>query len=350
MIGKKYRKTISVLALLTAFASCRPADYSQLSDEDIQSVKDLVLSSYFMEKPADAAAPRDLNASETLSRATVPVHVIGPVSFASGAVSYDYPEKGQITNYSVASAGTNLYNVTSVTTYPFNAAITDTTEVYYVKDIATTDTALGTWTNDDPVVTPAGDVDNTYRKTFITAYYDKTIRYYDIIDDTSTGNWTGIKYEAFDINGSMTFPDPEFTPAEDGVANWSSKVSYFQVLNKKFSMWGRTYAVIVGTQYYTEHGDAATPTKTFVAYERVVDMGASVKGQSAGNLQKYLWAATSDLNITDSTLATTVIRYQITPDGTKTLRQKTIIYNDYGADFVFGTETGGEPTIAPYAD
>jgi len=59
-----------------------------------------------------------------------------------------------------------------------------------------------------------------------------------------------------------------------------------------------------------------------------------------------LWASTSDLSdLAERTLATTVIRYQIDPDGTKKLRQKTVIFNDYGDDFMFESLDGGEPAL-----
>lgn len=339
MKHKKYIFITIILAAASALlsVSCRPADYSQVTAEDQQSIKDYIISTFYMEKPADAAAPR----------ATVPVHTIGPLTFAGGIV-YDYSETGQITTYTVAAPIADLYRISSVTTYPFNAALTNTTEEYYIKDVS----VLGSWTNADPVVTGAGAVDNTYRLKFETAYLDGTLRSYRIGTDTSTNNWQGVKYTAFDINGSMDFPTVDVAPAVDGVALYSSKVDYLQDVNKKFSMWGRKYIALVGTQYYTEHLDPvlldpAKPIKTFVAYERVVDAGASVKGKSIAQLEKFLWGA-ADVDLAAVTLATTVIRYQITADGTKTLKQRTVIFNDFGANFVYEASDGTEPVLAPY--
>jgi len=54
----------------------------------------------------------------------------------------------------------------------------------------------------------------------------------------------------------------------------------------------------------------------------------------------------SQLDSIEPTLSETVIRYEIDPDGSKTIKQKTIVVNDFGDDFQITAE-GGEPEIGP---
>lgn len=47
----------------------------------------------------------------------------------------DWPMVGQVTNYSVTEVEPGLFRVVSVTTYPYNAHLDNTREIYFLKDL-----------------------------------------------------------------------------------------------------------------------------------------------------------------------------------------------------------------------
>jgi hypothetical protein len=110
-----------LLALLLSaglfFIGCRPADYSEVSDEDIQGLKDYILTSYYMIR-----GEQDLS-SGSIGRATVPVHnteLLSEVTLADGETGSleGYPEIGQTTSWTIdATSVENVFKITSTTEY-----------------------------------------------------------------------------------------------------------------------------------------------------------------------------------------------------------------------------------------
>lgn len=327
------------------FAGCRPADYSEVSDEDIQGLKDYVLTSYYMLK-----GEQDLS-SGSVGRATVPVHntdLLTDVAFSetSGSLS-DYPEKGQTTSWTVDSQGDSIYKINSTTQYANRDAIDHTEEIYYVKD----ENGDGQWTKDDPLVKPDGTVDNLYREKFVTVFDTGDIRYVVIDENTTQGDLDGetVKYKAFEIDGSLEFPEGDWAPTEDDTAQYSSKVTYQQEVSKRFLFWNVMNKVIVGARYYTEHDDGSGLVQTSVSYERGVEYDRrDLGGAYIRDLIRELFkpGSGSYSSRVEPTLSETVIRYKIDPDGNKTIRQKTVVVNDFGDDFQLAA-SGGEPEIEP---
>ncbi len=321
------------------FAGCRPADYSEVSDEDIQGLKDYVLTSYYMLK-----GERDLS-SGSVGRATVPVHntdLLTDVAFSetSGSLS-DYPEKGQTTSWTVDSQGDSIYKINSTTQYANRDAIDHTEEIYYVKD----ENGDGQWTKDDPLVKPDGTVDNLYREKFVTVFENDSTRYVEIEENTTDD--PTVNYAAFDINGSLEFPEGDWTPTVNTSAQYSSKVTYQQEVSKRFAFWNVMNKVIVGARYYTEHDDGSGGVvQTSVSYERAVEYErSSLDGGFIRDLMQELFSPGSYTSYAEPTLSETVIRYKI-EDNNKTIRQKTVVVNDFGDDFQLAA-SGGEPEIEP---
>lgn len=350
--------TILIVTLLAGtlffgLASCRPATVDQVTEEDVQGLRDYVLSSYYMMK-GDA----NLSAGLSAGRATVPVHTDPQPSF-SGGTKKDYPELGQVTTWTVDDQGSNVYKVTAVTDYANNGAIDYTEEIYYVKDVPAdtqntpgdaSDDVLGTWGTEDPVVQPDGEVNNIYREKFITVFKDGSVRYEEIETNTSHAQASGaedpVKYAAFEAPADVKIPASEAEAVTtDTDALYSSKVNYQQEVFKKFAIWNVLNKVVVGTRYYTEHGsDPANPVQTSVSYERTIER----EKKGLGGLIKFLRAALYDpstLEIDNATLAETVIWYKIDTDGTKTIVQKTKVVNDFGDDFYISAD-GGEAEIS----
>ena len=92
---------------------------------------------------------------------------------------------------------------------------------------------------------------------------------------TTQGQINGepVKYAAFDINGSLEFPEGRLG-AEDGddsTVSYSSKVTYQQEVRKNFAFWKVMNKVIVGARYYTEHDDGSGLVQTSVSYERTIE-------------------------------------------------------------------------------
>lgn len=342
---------VLITALLTGFLGCRPAGYEDVSEEDLQGLRDYVVSSYYILKGNE-----NLSAGLSAGRATVPVHTDPLTSFRSGTKT-DYPEIGQTTTWTVEDRGNNVYKITAVTTYDTNDAIEYTEEIYYVKDeLDTQDTAdtsddvLGTWGTEDPVVAPDGSVDNLHRDKFITVFKDGSIRYEEIDTNTTHAQAVGaddpVKYAAFEEPADAEIPaseDDVLTTYED--AFYSSKVSYQQEVFKRFAFWNVLNKVIIGTRYYTETGDDYTnPVRTSISYERTVERSSRGLGGIIKLLKEGLYDPSS-LDIDDATLAETVIWYKIDTDGDKSIVQKTRVVNDFGDEFYI-TGEGADADIS----
>lgn len=327
------------------FAGCRPADYSEVSDEDIQGLKDYVLTSYYMLK-----GEQDLS-SGSVGRATVPVHnetLLPSVSFSETTGSLDnYPETGQTTSWIVEAQGDGIYKITSTTKYASREAIDYTEEIYYVKD----ENGDDQWTEADPLVKPDGTVDNLYREKFVTVFENGSTRYVEIEENTTDD--PTVTYAAFDINDSLEFPEGDWAPTDGTSAQYSSKVTYQQEVSKRFAFWNVMNKVIVGARYYTEHDDGSGGVvQTSVSYERAVEYDQrDLGGAYIRDLIQELFkpGSGSYSSRVEPTLSETVIRYKIDPEGNKTIRQKTVVVNDFGDDFQL-VASGGEPEIEPVTE
>ena len=345
-----YRVCLAVVLVGGLFlVGCPPADYSEVSDEDIQGLKDYVLTSYYMLK-----GEQDLS-SGSVGRATVPVHnteLLPSVSFteAGGSLS-DYPEKGQTTSWTVEAQGDAIYKITSTTEYASRDAIDSTEEIYYVKD----ENGDGQWTDADPLVKPDGTEDNLYREKFVTVFDTGDTRYVVIDENTTQGIADGetVKYKTFEIDGSLEFPEGDWAPTEDTSAQYSSKVTYQQEVSKRFLFWNVINKVIVGARYYTEHDDGSGGVvQTSVSYERAVEYDQrDLGGAYIRDLIQELFkpGSGSYSSRVEPTLSETVIRYKIDPEGNKTIRQKTVVVNDFGDDFQL-VASGGEPEVEPVTE
>ena len=322
---------VSMAALAAIFTGCRPTSVDLLSDEDIQGLKDYVVSSYYILKG-------DEDLSE--SRATIPVHNIENQTFTSGSRTY-YPEVGQTTTWEVENRGDNLYRITAVTQYASNDAVDYTEEIYYVKDIEPD----GIWTIDDPTVDSSGNSDYLYREKFITVFKDGSIRYEKIINNSLADETQ--KYAAFEWSNVQKFPESEaafLTLFED--AFYSSKVSYQQDVYKRFAFWNVLNKQVIGTRYYTETGDDGQyPYRTSVSYERTIERKSRSRGGFVRDLMEALYEPDT-LDIDNATLAETVIWYEIDTDGTPKIKQKSKIVNDFSDDPFYLTAEGGEVTVS----
>ncbi len=87
---------------------------------------------------------------------------------ASGTL-FDYPMVGQVTNYSVTAVDSpdgEIFRVVSVTTYPYNPHIDNTTEIYFLKDVDG-DLAFTNNLGEAPVDNPDASL---YREQYSTTY------------------------------------------------------------------------------------------------------------------------------------------------------------------------------------
>jgi hypothetical protein len=322
-------KILPVLLILTAaaiFTSCGTGTTPMLSVLEEKAFEDFVMSSYFIQRGDEAIAE---------SRSAWPAHSI-PLTFpAAGATTTaeknNFPEKGQVTAVTIEPSGfPDIYLVTNVTTYiKRKDSISTTTESYYVKDVAT----IGTFNEDDLLwnldTGMPGTQDFNKRQTYITEYTNGTTRY-EKVEATTTED--SIKYQAFDIGGSLTFPAATtWSPTTDATANYSSMVSYIQEEGSAFNFWS-DYKIIIGTRYYTEHGaDPTKPEKTSVTYEKVIERIAS-ESSLADKISAYASRlfddSPTDVVYPGETLAQTVIRYKITTNNKKTVNTRTQVFDN----------------------
>ena len=356
---RKYSNSILFLLVIVILAavlgvSCRPADYSEVTDGDIYDLKGYVLSSYYM---------LGGNAESGLSRATVPVwNMDQAVSFSDGSGTLtDYPETGQNSTWSAEAEGSDIYKITVTTDYTNNDAIDNTVEVYYVKDVTPGDsledadiadsTADGEWTSADPVVDPAdGTVDNLYRDTFETTFTDGSVRYEEIVA-TSSGD-SPVHYAAFSFDDFTDVPDTAFTPVTDAAAQYSSRVDYQQEIYKKFAFWNVLYKRIIGTRYYTEFNTADGIVSTSISFERVIERNTQEE-KGRGSIIQALKDALYEpdtLDIEDATLAENIIWYEIDAADNKEIKVKSYVVNDFGDNFSLTAEDGSDPAISAATD
>jgi hypothetical protein len=130
------------------------------------------------------------------SRATVNVHT-GSRPFEDGIIE-NYPEVGQTTDYYVIPLGSNLYQITAITTYPDESSIRDTIEEYRVLDTGD----IGTWEASDPIVNDSNVQDNKYRFNFYTRLRDFTTRTEQILEDKHEDN---VNYKILMISAILVY-------------------------------------------------------------------------------------------------------------------------------------------------
>ena len=327
------------LPAVLLISSCGEGTYNSLTVSEIKSVEDYVMSSYFLLRG---------DASLADSRTAWPAHTL-PLSFpAAGSTKtstkQNFPEKGQRTTVTITPTGTaDVYKVVNVTTYPNREEVIEsTTESYYVKDITTPGVDL----NPDEIYDENDllwDVDSdaqdfNARIKYETAYMDGTVRYEDVYATTTEDS---ILYAAFDINGSLSFPEPDgngtWAPADDPSALYSSMVTYQQQEGSIFDFWS-DYKIIIGTRYYTEHGDSAKPTKTSVTYERIIERStedSTLEERIDGFFERLFSGDPTSGVYAGETLTETVIRYEILPNNKKTVMTESEIFDsNNGASIV----------------
>jgi len=245
-------RIVSALLLLAVllFSGCQIA--GSVSDENRDALEGVFLQTHLGEVESDQPS----------SRAAVPwadiSEGIGIPTVSTVQVS-NYPEKDQVTSYTIASTSTSgVYKVTVGTTYPDYSVRATATEVYYILDNAPT----GTYGVEDQVLAAdLSTVDSRYRETMETSYVSSfggsdTVRYETIADDI---NHSLAKLDSLS-GGSMVYGTVSGSAlAENAAALWSSKVTYTQsaegTANVVAAILGfslsATYTT-TGTRYYTE--------------------------------------------------------------------------------------------------
>ena len=337
--------TIPILILSAAavlLSSCGEGTTDRLTAAEVEAIESYVMSSYFMLR-GDAELAESRAAWDYTKEVQLPAE-----GQTTTALSKNYPEKGQETNVSITvhNAANSVYKVVNVTTYPKQDSIVSTTESYYIKDngdgyLNKTDAVTADYICDENGDTSAANSNS--RIEFETLYADGNIRY-EIIE-ANTNDGSNIKYAAFDIDGALTFPEPNqpdgetWAPEEDTDAIFSSMVSYQQVEGSALDVWN-DYKMIIGTRYYTEDGtNLNKPHKTSVSYEKVIERKAD--DLDAGEkivlfLNRLFSDEPAGMAFPGETLAETVIRYEIKENsGKKTINTQTEIYDgNIGASVV----------------
>ena len=263
-------------------------EWSAVSDADQKGFRRAFMQSFDVERgregiqPATVGPPSVSGSGGSMSpQATVPVS--GSMPFADGTIE-DYPEPGMTTNYAVSPEGGNIYRITSTTQYPAaNTTVDSYIEEYLVEDVS----PIGQWTTADPVVNPSGEEDRTHRERMEMQFDDGSTRYETIVqmsfpDDSSDG------FAAFDINGSLLYPDFAY-PDSDSDAVFSSVVVYTHERStvSDFDFWGGTQdEAILGVRFYTEHftNDNQYYKGTLVAYERAIKGLTTTGGEFTSTL------------------------------------------------------------------
>ena len=329
-----------IVAAVLLISSCGEGFTDRLTVDETKSLENYVMSSYFILRGDEALAE---------SRAAWPAHTVELTFPSAGSTTIrtknNYPEKGQRTTVTITPHASiaDVYLVENRTTYPRREEVIDyTVESYYVKDATPGDTAGG-------VITPDGtfdaadflwditddEADFNKRIKFETSYLDGTTRYETVESNTTQAEIDGgdLKYSVFDINGSLDFPAPNgsgtWAPSTDATANYSSMVTYQQEEGSALDFWS-DYKIIIGTRYYTEHGDINRPTKTSVSYERVISRKTEDSDLSTkiSAFFERLFSGGSDSTIyPGETLAETVIRYEIQPNGKKKVNTETQVFD-----------------------
>jgi hypothetical protein len=233
----------------------------------------------------------------------------------------DYPEDGLDTTFTVAAAadiGTDIYLVTATTAYPATNIIEEYIEAYYVKDYKDSvvlDDNLddGIWSNNDPIVDDQGELDPTFRVTHEIHFRDGSTRYETIVDIVQPANEARNGFQAFDIDGALTFPDFSY-PTDDPDAEYSSIVIYthqYDDTAHDYWFWGGTESEdIIGVRYYTEHYvNSDTQYKgTTVAYEKTITNFTTSAGDLADQLEGIF------LGSIHTALAESVLRQEVLYD------------------------------------
>ncbi len=319
MTNRYKTSLLAIFLVITAllFASCGEGTTGRLSTDEVETIEDYLMSSYFILR-GDTALPDSRSAWDYTKEVLLPT----TADATTTAKSNNYPEKGQNTNVTITAEdlGNLVFKVVNVTTYPRQDAIINTTESYYIKDDGD-----GYLDSGDNICIADGTTNSNYRIKFETEYADGSIRYEKVAANTFDGS-TNVQYAAFDINGDLVFPSGiTYTPPSDTDANYSSMVNYVQVYGDPLNFYS-DYTIIVGTRYYTEHGDAAKPTKTSVAYERTFTREVAVQNPK-DKISAFSLNLFSGVDFVMKA-SETVIRYEIRPNGKKTVKTKTQLLDE----------------------
>lgn len=346
MMKNRISLLLTVLAVSLLFlASCGGTlSIDEIPAAELNDFQDYILTSYYLLKDSPAPASSSLDGDPGISRTTYPGHLYEiPYTFMfdAGFTKNGYPEVGQSTTFTATSeAAANVYKIVAVTTLSdwvtsWSSSLESVTETYYIKDVDVD----GIYDDSDVITDISGTPDPLSRVTFEALFADGSKRYYEIQEALPNADPNG--YQAFSIDGSLDFPDAGFTLTTDSSALWSSKVIYYQAINKNWIFWRKNQKVLVGARFYTEHGDPANPVKTSVAYERVVSGVEGISKESLASWVDYLiHGGTAPAGADTADLAETVIRYEIDAAGNKVIRQKTAVDNLEGDDFIFSAGIG----------
>ena len=215
------------------------------------------------------------------SKAAVPsADLIAGVTIPASNVNVsNYPEQGQSSTYTIAAAnvGANIYLVTVTTTYGGgwqDGVRKKTVESYYISS------ADATYSTADTIVDSSGATDPLYRLENSTEFKTKFIsgtpltstRYETIVATKDSG----VSYASF-AAASLNFDWSYVPTAQASGVNWSSKVSYTQVLpagqlslDLLIDSNATTY-YLDGVRYYTELGTASDHEASSLAIERVYE-------------------------------------------------------------------------------
>ncbi len=239
---KKFILLILTIILVGSCSLFIPVD----SATGLVEFKTVFMSSYNMLTDSGLITTEQ---SET-PRAVAPVWMAGEnTSFTSTGTINDYPEQGQITDWSYTDQGSDIYLVTSFTYYPNDTYLDYTKEVYYVLDDGN-----GVHGSEDSYVDANGITNSKYRKNFRTFFTDGTRRVEAITED-ATGS--AGQYALFEIDGSLDYDT--VAPVSDtftaGVDNrWSSKVVYSHNAKDSYfwNWWGTVRRISMnGERYYS---------------------------------------------------------------------------------------------------
>jgi hypothetical protein len=252
----KYTGKLGILLAALALASC---DFMTPLPEPVLNLSEF---DYYVFASQDMLTD-DISAT---SRATVNVHT-GSRPFEDGIIE-NYPEVGQTTDYYVIPLGSNLYQITAITTYPDESSIRDTIEEYRVLDTGD----IGTWEASDPIVNDSNVQDNKYRFNFYTRLRDFTTRTEQILEDKHEDN---VNYKIFDDFSDFSLPDSEAELLAPD-SEWSSKVGYYMAIpfwsNSNFWRSWNTKRLI-GLRYYSEDTIDGKKIQSYVIFEKIVNGG-----------------------------------------------------------------------------
>lgn len=330
----KIRFFLMSIAAVLILAGC---EYNNPTGEEVKGAGYVLAGYYMMAGEEDAL-------SEGSSRATAASST--PGDYAGMTLAYldtnniemkfvNYPEQGQKTYVTVelydAAATPDIYLFTSRTEYPNRDDVID----YYLEEYYVAADGTTAWeTANAQICDSSGTLDATSRKTMDVHFQDGSVRY-EWITDTSTT--MGSFYSSFDLDGDMFVPSSEsWSPAtQSSGMDWSSKVHYYQNIQKDIGWFIVKNKEIFGVRYYTEEtgGDS-----TSLAYETMITSDSISTGIPAlDDLANWIFGGGDS---GDAVLSETVIRYKLTGSNNKrTTRVSSRIVPTLGSAITIDKET-----------